>query len=308
MPLRLLADHPAPLGSCRATSEQSVADLPVPMRNLWTALSDRPVLWDSGPAHEAQTSVAVINVAPRSQFAALLDALKQGCELPDGCAALALRGDQFKGQRERSWTALEGNLHLCVYYRPMVDVARVGAGLTAVPAVAVAQTLRELYGESVDVGIKWVNDVLVDGKKIAGVLTGTQARDRTIEHVVFGVGVNVAATPTLKPTPFVPEAGCLRELTGRQDIGLWEVLVPLLARIDEGYRRLLKDGPESVLEAYRAHSCVLGRRVRVWDTTADELSEAEPIAAGIVEAIEPDLSLRIAGLAEPVSSGRLSFS
>jgi biotin-[acetyl-CoA-carboxylase] ligase BirA-like protein len=287
-----------------AAGPGAAASLPETTRNLWAALSDRCDLWVSAGA---ETPVAVIGQAPRSQFAALLDALKEGYALPDGAAALALRGHQFKGQRERAWSALEGNLHLCVYYRPGVDVGRVGAALTAVPAVAVVQTIRELYGESVDAGIKWVNDVLVHGRKVSGVLTGTQARDRTIEHVVFGVGINVAATPVLEPTPFVPEAGCLRDLTGRQGVGLWDVLVPLLRRIDEGYRHLLENGPVAALDAYRSYSCVLGRRVRVWDASTDTLSDAEPIASGVVEAIELDLSLRIAGCAEPVSSGRLAL-
>jgi hypothetical protein len=59
---------------------------------------------------------------------------------------------------------------------------------------------------------------------------------------------------------------------------------------------------------YVRHNCVIGREVEVWDETAGECDDAKLIAGGRVKDILPDLSLRLDGVAEPVSRGRLIFA
>ena len=60
--------------------------------------------------------------------------------------------------------------------------------------------------------IKWINDVLLGGRKVSGVITSTVAKGECIEHAVLGIGVNVATTPKFPSGKFVQPPGSLREL------------------------------------------------------------------------------------------------
>jgi len=259
------------------------------------------------PDGEGTSCLAVIEKAPRSQFDAVLEALQQGADLPDRSAAVGLRGTRFHGQRGRAWTALAGNLHLTAYARIDRPAAELGAALTALPAVAVAETVRALLPGRSDVGLKWVNDLLVGGAKTAGVLTATQTKQGRMEHAVFGVGLNVAASPPAG-SGLVPRVTCLREAGAGVGHPL-DVLRVLLPRLWQGLDQLLHQGPAGLLDRYRALSLVLGREVAVWEERADgrepDPDRDRPQARGRVVAIEDDLALRLAGRSEPVRRGRL---
>jgi BirA family biotin operon repressor/biotin-[acetyl-CoA-carboxylase] ligase len=173
------------------------------------------------------------------------------------------------------------------------------------PSLAVVETIRRLLGPETPVGIKWVNDILIEGRKVAGVLTATQLSGPILEHVVFGLGVNVEKKPGIDRSPFVPLAGCLQEEVRDEELTFESVVWTLLEILDGFYRELLEEGPGRLLEAYRSRSLVLGREVIIRDENPDGET---PIAQGKVEAIEPDLSLRIQGVSSPVSRGRLLFA
>jgi len=256
---------------------------------------------------EGVPCLVVVREAPRSQFDAVLEALKTATTLQDGTAAIGLRGKKFHGQRGRPWQAEEGNIHLTVYRRLGRPASQLGAGLSMLPTVAVVETILALYGAAADPGIKWVNDVLMQGRKVAGVLCSTQAKGTLLEHAVFGIGLNVSAAPRVDATPFVPRAGCLARLTGREDIGLFDVLPLLLARLDAGFRRLLEEGPSATLDAYRAASLIIGREVEVRDDPLPGKGppEGRLLARGKVLSIEPDLALLLEGVPEPVRFGRV---
>ena len=122
-------------------------------------------------------------------------------------------------------------------------------GVTCASAVAVLRAIREICG--VECEIKWVNDLLYQGKKVCGILTEAVTLEDRFALLV-GVGVN------LRPAEFPPElagiAGSLQdENTPR---------AALIAGIAERLLDLLKaPTPEKWLEEYRRHSCVLGKRI-----------------------------------------------
>jgi biotin-(acetyl-CoA carboxylase) ligase len=179
------------------------------------------------------------------------------------------------------------------------------------PAVAVVQAIGATLGQSVGPVIKWVNDVLIDGRKVAGVLTTTLSQERTVHSACFGVGINVARSPAIEPTVFVPAVGCLREraATGDDDGELlWRVCGALLDALERELRELLIAGPGPLLRRYREASVVVGRRVAVFPEGRDggtRVRLGTPLAEGVVEALNDDLSLTLRGRAEPVRSGRL---
>ena len=112
-----------------------------------------------------------------------------------------------RGRRGRVWVSPPGlNLYFSAVLRPELPPQR-AAELTLVAAVAVAETLREA---GADARIKWPNDVQVQGRKLAGILTELSAEPERVHFVVLGVGVNLNAGPDDFPDDVAATATSLR--------------------------------------------------------------------------------------------------
>jgi BirA family biotin operon repressor/biotin-[acetyl-CoA-carboxylase] ligase len=167
-----------------------------------------------------------------------------------------------------------------------------------------------MSGGALRPGIKWVNDVLLDGRKIGGVLTATQTQGDRVNAVVLGIGLNVATAPPVPPTPFVPLVGCLAE--ARATVTWAEAAAFVLTALGRRLAELVGEGPAALLEAYREASLVIGRDVCVFaDDERGETparSPSTPMLRGIVRGIAADLSLVLDGVDSPVARGRLAFA
>lgn len=282
---------------------------------LWQAMGCGPDPWTAPLAGSLAPgnfwrNLLVIGDAPASQFDILHEMLRREPQTgPVACLALA--GSGFHGHRGRSWAAETGNIHLSVGLPVNLQATATLPLLIMLPAVAVVDAVRTVTGGRVVPGIKWVNDILVEGRKVAGVLTTTQTRGRLVEAVTLGIGLNVSGAPQVPPTPFVPRTGALHEFSGDEEPAVFSVLQHLLGALGQRHLDLLAGGGESLLRAYREASLVVGRRVRVWDECEGECGAEEPwpppLAAGRVLSIEADLTLRMEGRDEPVTGGRLAF-
>jgi biotin-(acetyl-CoA carboxylase) ligase len=312
--VRLLADCPDRLGGLvppGSLSEVDVASLEPGDRALWRALGARARPWrgEAGdPGAGSWSRAVVVGAAPSSQFDALRESLASGLELPGPTACLALAGRGFHGQRDRPWLALAGNLHLCaVFPRPGL-AARELPSLPMLPVVAVCDAVRAMSAGAVRPGIKWVNDVLVDGRKVGGVITSTQTQGDRVGSVLLGIGLNVAVAPPVPPTPFVPRVG---SLAGAGVRATWaDAALAVLGSLGRRFAELRRSGPAALLEAYRSASIVVGREVCVFPdaTPAAQALPSRPLARGTVLGIGADLSLALEGVAAPLTAGRLAFA
>lgn len=281
---------------------------------IWQGLGGGPRSWacpvppDSVPG-PSWPLLAIRTHAPASQLDLLHGPLAGHVHAAGPVACLALDGDGFHGHHGRTWAAVPGNLHLSVALPTRWPAATAGASLSMLPAVAVCDAIADASGGRVQPAIKWVNDILTAGGKVAGVLTRTRVMGDAIDLVAFGIGVNLAVAPLVTPTPFVPATACLRRCPGGDTLTLGTlacaVLAALASRLDEWHR----DGPVALHRAYCDRSVVIGRHVGVWDDRATDGVASErwpaPIATGVVTAIGQDLSLSIAGHRAPVDHGRL---
>ena len=283
--------------------------------DLLSAMSGKASMWMTrSPRLDANGGLScllIIDLATTSQFDALIRALNEKRSLPPGTAVIALEGRSFHGLRGRRWQALRGNIHLSVYYPLAVNAAATSGALTMLPALAVVDAVRTLCGEQTMPGIKWVNDIFIDGKKVAGVLTNTQLQGSNFHNVVFGIGLNVEATPEIEADTFVPATTCLNALEGVEEVRMMNALWVLLNALECRFNTFLSDGLKPMLEAYREFSLVLGRQVRIWKESTETIDglacKDSLLAKGTVDAIEADLSLRIRGTETPVRGGRLAF-
>jgi BirA family transcriptional regulator, biotin operon repressor / biotin---[acetyl-CoA-carboxylase] ligase len=188
---------------------------------------------------------------------------------PHGTLVLARVQSGGRGRLGRRWGSPEGGLWMSLVLRPDF-----GAGLaprvTQAAAVGVARALWEL---GVEARIKWPNDLLVDGRKICGILAESSAesapvaakrvgpgeRERPLDFVVLGVGLNANLDPEDLDVPD-REVATLRSELGR-DVDPLEVLRAILSNLEAELGRI--EDFDAVLTDWRALNCTLGEKVRV---------------------------------------------
>ncbi|MEF8914107.1 biotin--[acetyl-CoA-carboxylase] ligase [Natronomonas sp.] len=166
-----------------------------------------------------------------------------------------------RGRLDREYSSPSGGVWVSLVCRPALPPAQVPI-YTLAAAVATAEALR---GVGVDAGIKWPNDVLVEGSeaKIVGILTEMEGEADRVSWVVVGIGINANIDGDAVPQ----EATTIREQVG--DVDRAELTRHLLERFDE-----LRNDPESVLPAWRELSLTLGKRVRVETPAGEVVGEA----------------------------------
>ena len=277
---------------------------------LWRGLSGagEPVamsnLNPSFDRHEFWSSFHLVSKATVSQYDVLRRVILEKKELPGHVVCLALSGDEFHGQHGRIWAARAGNLHLSVGLCCDLDAQDIGMALTMLPAVAVMDALLRLDGQVrglSELGIKWVNDILVGGRKLGGVLSSVRSQNGRIKSAVLGIGLNVELAPEVPPTPFTPGVTSLRDHLRLPQDGLTTVLTHLLKALADRFEELERVGPGPLLRDYRSFSLVLGRECEIWP---DEPADV-PARRGRVTAIGGDLALTLSDGPDPVTTGRL---
>ncbi|MEX0891913.1 MAG: biotin--[acetyl-CoA-carboxylase] ligase [Gemmatimonadota bacterium] len=287
-----------------ATPDLTVGGAPTAVRPvLDTLLGERAVVASTPLEDPFWDHLVVSRNAPDSQYARLVGLLRSGTLVPDRLACVARTGGAFQGFNGRTWSGGVGNLHLTVHLAPRQPIERFETVFLALAAVAVIEALDGIPGLSGRCQIKWVNDLLIDGAKVGGVLAHTQTRGAAVTSVVLGIGVNVTTAPAVAPTAFVPAITCLREhATAPAALTTGRVMRAVLGALGGAYEALLVEGYRPLLDRYRARSSVLGREVLVSEDRADEATRV--LAAGRVTAIGDGLELRLEGHADPVRRGR----
>ncbi|WP_082686857.1 biotin--[acetyl-CoA-carboxylase] ligase [Bacillus sp. FJAT-27445] len=110
-------------------------------------------------------------------------------DAPEGTLVVADEQTSGRGRMDRKWHSPKGSgIWMSLLLRPDIPPQR-APQLTLLTAVAVARAIEEASG--ISVAIKWPNDILVNGKKITGILTEMQAESDRIHSVIIGIGVNV---------------------------------------------------------------------------------------------------------------------
>ena len=177
-------------------------------------------------------------------------------------AGLALLADEQlvgRGQHGRSWFAApKSGVLLSLLMMPPPSLAR-PVLLTALASVAVCHLVKERTGKTAR--IKWPNDVLVDGRKVCGILI-EQARHGNNAAVVVGLGLNVAQSEDEFVAAGLPGATSLRAI-GDIDAPRDEVARQLLGVLDERYGHLLEGNLSDLESAWVMHLGLVGERVEI---------------------------------------------
>ena len=195
-----------------------------------------------------------------------------------------------RGRLGRSFLSDGRGVYMSYLFRP-TDAPGNAIQLTSRAAVIAARAIEEESGG--EVLIKWVNDLYMKGKKIAGILTeGRAASDGTLEYMLIGIGINLFGCDF--PAELADIATDVERATGKR-------LSPerLIARIARGLRDTLHD--PSLIEEYRRRSFLIGERVNV-------IKHAECYPATVL-GIADDFSLAVKredGSSELIMSGEVT--
>src|SRR5438093_7080959 len=150
-------------------------------------------------------------------------------EAEEGTILLADEQTAGRGRLQRTWVAPPGSsLLFSVLFRPSLALL---PRLTILASLAVAAAIEECGAGPAQ--IKWPNDVLIEGRKVAGILLESELRGMTVAYAIAGIGVNVNLDPAALPELAVP-ATSLAAALGR-DLPRGEVFRALVGSLDEHY-------------------------------------------------------------------------
>ena len=177
---------------------------------------------------------------------------------PDGTLVWADEQEAGRGRRGRQWLSPPGNLYLSLVLRPDAAPSR-AAQLGFVAALGLGDALRPLGAPALLLRYKWPNDLLLNGRKLAGILleSETSARE-SVDFVVVGIGVNIVSAP--EDVEFPATSLAAEGVTGVTPALLLEGFIRHFASWAGRWRL---EGFRPVRAAWLSAASGLGERVRV---------------------------------------------
>jgi BirA family biotin operon repressor/biotin-[acetyl-CoA-carboxylase] ligase len=177
---------------------------------------------------------------------------------PEGTLVIALRQTGGRGRLGRAWVSPPGGLYLSLVLRPD-DAMMKRAPISLVGGLAASEALDA--AARVATTLKWPNDVLLDGKKVGGILADLSTVAG--KHVlILGVGLNVDTPLEALPAELRGQATSLLVAKGKP-IGLEAVLTHFLSHLEGHYDTVRKGGGPLILSRAADRMTMLGQRVRV---------------------------------------------
>ena len=178
-------------------------------------------------------------------------------QAPDGMVIIARQQTAGRGTQGRKFYSPRNGLYLSLLVRAQLDVAK-SSYLTVATAVAVVKTLKKVFG--VKCGIKWVNDIIYQGKKVGGILTEGELENgsQQLKYAVIGIGLNLVR----------PESGFHDEIAGLagellSTVPTAEKYCKLVADlVNNAYRLYQKLGKASLIRLYRRYSVLKNKEIK----------------------------------------------
>ena len=193
---------------------------------------------------------------------------------PEGTVIFAEEQTGGRGRIKRGWLTPKGNIALSIILRPNPSHL---PSLIMVASLAVAHCIEKVSGLKAQ--IKWPNDVLIDGKKVCGILIESDIRGSAVDYAVIGTGLNV----NLKPADFSEISSTATSLSRElgRELALLEVIHCLLVETEKLYLALPEG--DAVYREWRHRLVTLGQKVVA--------SSREERYQGIAESVARDGSL-----------------
>ena len=182
-----------------------------------------------------------------------------------------------RGRLKRSWLTPRGGVALSIVLKPAIDYLPY---LIMLASVAVARTIEAVTGLKVQ--LKWPNDVLVNGRKVCGILIESGVRDDIVDYAIIGIGINANIKIADSAAVLLADATSLSDELGR-GVSRLRLVRRLLVELDRLYLALPRG--ESIYAEWRDRLITLGRKVGV--------ASGDVVYQGIAESVDRDGSLNL---------------
>ena len=191
-------------------------------------------------------------------------------EALEGLLVIAREQTAGRGRMERNWSSPSGEgIWMSFLLKPQLAPSEC-SGLTLVTALALTKALRKVTG--LDLMIKWPNDVVCNGKKIAGILTEMSTKNMEVEHIIVGVGINVSTTDFPEEIKSTATSLLLEEA---KELSHDVIIEEFLREFEQVYAAYIKAGNMSLLkEEYETYLVNIGRMVSVREGDNVQLGKA----------------------------------
>ncbi len=213
----------------------------------------------------------------------------------NGTVVVTKKQTAGRGRRGRNWISPEGNCYFSLLLKPSIQTEH-ASRLTLVSALALAEAINNVAG--LETQIKWPNDVVVDGKKLCGILTESSIDVDDLKYVVIGIGINVNQK---KFDPEIDSMATSISLQLGQDVECAHMIAEFLNCFEMYFSIFIQTEDLSMLlSQYNALLVNKNKEVRIVDQ-----SERVGVAIGINDVGEL-LVRNNAGVVESVNAGEVS--
>jgi BirA family transcriptional regulator, biotin operon repressor / biotin---[acetyl-CoA-carboxylase] ligase len=178
--------------------------------------------------------------------------------VPEGTIVFARQQTAGRGRLGRQWVSPPNSgLYMSVLLRPKksigeLPVITLGIGVAAAKAIFATTGLR--------IGLKWVNDLIYDGKKLGGILAEIPSGDRTRPALVIGIGINTTFQTESIPDELKEKLYWLEAATGTE-VDTTALALELCYQIEAVYDLMNRNEVEKILDEWRLYSITLGQEV-----------------------------------------------
>lgn len=214
----------------------------------------------------------------------------------EGTVVIAESQTAGRGRLGRKWISPEGGIWLSIIVKPEIQLLY-APRITLLAGVSVARTIR---GLGLPAKIKWPNDILINGKKVCGILTEIGAEVDMIDYLVVGIGIDANVDTESFPEEFRDSSTSLKKEMG-ENINRVDFVRKLLEEFEASYSKFQETGFPPILEEWRNMSATIGEWVKITTQTRTIYGEAIGVdseGALILETGEGQLEKIVAGNCE----------
>jgi len=198
-------------------------------------------------------------------------ALHRAEGINEGTVIIAERQSAGKGRLGRKWFSPEGGIWLSIILYPRLSPSYISR-ITLMTAVVVVKAIEKCT--QIKTQIKWPNDILINNKKVCGILTEMSAELDIINWVVVGIGVNVNIKRQEFPKGIRERTTSLKEVLGKE-ISRVKLVQIFLQEFEKYYELLKKRESFTILNEWKLRSHTLGKKIKV--NIGEKVIEGEAI-------------------------------
>lgn len=190
----------------------------------------------------------------------------------EGTVILANTQTRGKGRLGRSWEAgINTDIAMTIILKPDTDILT-AQRLTLIGGLAVSKAIKEAAGEQAQ--IKWPNDIVLNNKKICGILAETSIQAGKLGYCILGIGINVNSNDFTGELE--TKAGSLCSETEKQ-FPREEIITKVIEELNIYYPEYMQDGFSPFIEEYESLCLNIGRQVRLIDGNTERTGFCEGV-------------------------------